>query len=191
MLKILVVDETPERASQLREALAGEDFEIVCALDAAVELHARVLEFRPDVVIIATDSPSRDVIEQLSVMRADAPRPVVMFTDDGEDDAVRRALKAGVTAYIVDGLAPSRLKPILAVAVQRFEAEQDMKRELDETRTQLADRKDIERAKGIIQKQRGVDEDEAFASLRNLAMDRSITLGDAARQVVEVAKLLG
>ena len=148
-------------------------------------------ELRPDVVLIETESPSRDVIEQLAAMKSDAPRPVVMFSDDAENDVIRRVLAAGVTTYVVDGLSPARLQPILTVAIERFEAEQAMKRELHEARTQLADRKDIERAKGIIQKQRRIDEDEAFANLRKLAMDRSVTLGEAARQVIEVAKLLG
>jgi response regulator NasT len=150
-----------------------------------------VAQLRPDVVLIETESPSRDVIEQLAAMKSDAPRPVVMFSDDAENDVIRRVLRAGVTTYVVDGLAAARLKPILAVAIERFEAEQALKRELEDTRTQLADRKDIERAKGLIQKQRQVDESEAFASLRKLAMDRNVTLGDAARQVIEVAKLLG
>jgi response regulator NasT len=175
----------------LQEALAAGGFDVAFSLDAPLELHARVAELRPDVVLIETESPSRDVIEQLAAMKSDAPRPVIMFSDDAENDVIRRVLRAGVTTYVVDGLSPARLQPILTVAIERFEAEQAMKRELDEARTQLADRKDIERAKGIIQKQRKVDEDEAFASLRKLAMDRNVTLGEAARQVVEIAKLLG
>jgi response regulator NasT len=150
-----------------------------------------VAELRPDVVLIDTESPSRDVIEQLAAMKSDAPRPVVMFSDDAENDVIRSVLRAGVTTYVVDGLSAARLKPILTVAMERFETEQALKRELADTRTQLADRKDIERAKGIIQKQRAVPEEEAFSSLRKLAMDRNVTLGEAARQVIEVAKLLG
>ena len=191
ILKILVVDDTPERASKLQKALTAGGFDVACSLNAPLELYARVAELRPDVVLIETESPSRDVIEQLSAMKSDAPRPVVMFSDDAENDAIRSALRAGVTTYVVDGLSPERLKPILAVAIERFDAEQAMKRDLEDARTQLADRKDIERAKGIIQKQGQVDESEAFAGLRKLAMDRGVTLGEAARQVIEVAKLLG
>ncbi len=192
MLKVLLVDNTPDRASELRRALSGmEGVAVACTVESAVELFDRVAEHKPDIVLIETDSPSRDVLEQIATMSSTAPRPVVMFTGDSQDETIRAALKAGVSAYIVDGIAPGRLDPIMRVAIERFEAEQQLRAELEETRERLEDRKLVERAKGILMKQRGLSEEEAFTALRSHAMDRGIKLGEAAKQLIDVAALLG
>lgn len=189
---VLVVDNTPGRASALVAALATvKGVQVACTLETPLELLSRVEEHRPDVVLIATESPSRDVLEQLAAVNSAAPRPVIMFTDDAGDEAIRATLRAGVSAYIVDGLAPGRLEPIMRVAMERFSADQQLRAELEDTKGKLADRKVIERAKGILMTQRGLDEDEAHAALRRHAMAKGLKLGDAARQVVEIAKLLG
>jgi two-component system, response regulator / RNA-binding antiterminator len=114
----------------------------------------------------------------------------VIFTDDDDDAAIRAALRAGVSAYIVDGIAPGRLDPIMRVAIERFEADQQLRAELSDTKRTLAERKVVERAKGILM-QRGMSEAEAFAALRKLAMEKGARLGDVARQVVDVSALLG
>jgi response regulator NasT len=192
VLKVLVVDNTPGRASLLEAALLQmPGIEVACIVEAPLELFERVREHKPDVVLIETDSPSRDVLEQLAAVSASAPRPMILFTEDGHGDTIRAALRAGVSAYIVDGLAPGRLAPILRVAMERFEADQALRAELEDTRGRLEDRKLVERAKGILMKQRGLGEDEAFAALRSHAMQRGLRLGDAARQVIEIASLLG
>lgn len=192
MLKVLLVDDTPDRASALKDALSAmEGVEVTCTLESAMQLPERIAEHRPDIVLIDTESPSRDVLEQLAAVSSTAPRPVVLFSDDGKDEAIRAALKAGVSAYIVDGISPSRLDPIMRIAMERFQAEQELRAELEHTRSRLAERKVIERAKGIVMKQRGCGEDEAFASLRSLAMQRGLKLGEVAQQVIDVAALLG
>lgn len=192
LIKVLIVDNTPGRASALREALtAVPGAWVACTLESPLELAGRVAELRPDVILIDTDSPSRDVLEQLAVMNAAAPHPVVMFSDDAQDSAIRAAIAAGVSAYVVDGMAPARLDPIMRVAIERFTADQALRGELKETKLKLADRKDIERAKGILMRQRGMTEADAFSALRRLAMQRGIKLGDAARQLVDIAGLLG
>jgi two-component system, response regulator / RNA-binding antiterminator len=145
----------------------------------------------PDVVLINTESPGRDVLEQLAAVSSSAPRPVVLFTDDAHGETIRSALRAGVSAYIVDGLSPGRLGPIMRIAMERFNADQRLRAELEDTRTRLADRKVLDRAKGILMKQRGMSEDEAFSALRSLAMQRGIRLGEAAQQVIDIAGLLG
>ena len=191
MLKVLLVDDTAERASALKEALdAMEGVVVACTLESPLELPRWVAEHAPDVVLIDTESPSRDVLEQLAAVSSSAPRPVVLFTGDSQDETIRSALKAGVSAYIVDGIAADRLRPIMRVAMERFEADQQLRAELDQTRTQLAERKLVERAKGIIMKQRGLGEEEAFTALRSLAMQRGIRLGEVAQQVIDVASLL-
>jgi len=168
-----------------------DGIEVTCVLESALELFARVAEHSPDVVLIDTESPSRDVLEQLAVMSSSAPRPVVLFTEDAEDDTIRAALRAGVSAYIVDGISPARLDPIMRVAMERFQADQKLRAELDDTRGRLEERKLVERAKGILMKQRGVSEDEAFTALRSHAMDRGIRLAEAAKQVIDISALLG
>ena len=192
VLKVLLVDDTPDRASALKQALSAvEGVEVACALDSPLELLARVGEHRPDVVLIETESPSRDVLEQLAAVSSSAPRPVVMFTGNADDASIRASLRAGVSAYIVDGIAAGRLEPIMRVAIERFVAEQRLRAELEDTKVKLEDRKLIERAKGILMKQRDSTEEEAFGQLRSLAMQRGIRLGEAARQVIDVAALLG
>lgn len=192
MLKVLLVDDTSHRASALKEALGTmEGVVVACTLESALELPQRVAEHSPDIVLIDTESPSRDVLEQLAAVSAVAPRPVVLFTDDAQDDAIRAALRAGVSAYVVDGISAQRLDSIMRVAMERFEATQRLRAELEDTRTRLAERKVIERAKGILMQQRRCTEQEAFASLRSLAMQRGIRLGEAAQQVLDVASLLG
>jgi response regulator NasT len=192
MLKVLLVDDTTERASALKQALcAVEGVEVACALESPLELLKRVAEHTPDVVLIDTQSPSRDVLEQLAAVSTSAPRPVVMFSDDAANEAIRASLKAGVSAYIVDGIAAGRLAPIMRVAMERFEADQKLRAELEETRSRLEERKLVERAKGILMKQRGVSEEEAFAALRSAAMERGIKVAELSRQVIDVARLLG
>ena len=192
MLKVLLVDDTPDRASALKDALSAmEGVEVTCTLESALQLPQRVTEHSPDIVLIDTESPSRDVLEQLAAVSSTAPRPVVLFSDDGEDETIRAALKAGVSAYIVDGISPQRLDPIMRIAMERFQADQELRAELEDTRTRLAERTVIERAKGIVMRQRNCTEEEAFASLRSLAMQRGIKLGEVAQQVIDVSALLG
>lgn len=187
-----MVDDIPGRASALERALGAVPGVVVaCTMESPFELAARVAEHKPDVVLIETESPSRDVLEQIAVMSSAAPRPVVLFTEDDHDESIRAALGAGVSAYIVDGLAPRRIAPIMRVAMERFQAEQRLRAELETTKLALEERKLVERAKGVLMKQRAIDEGEAFALLRRHAMDRGLKLAEAARQVIDIARLLG
>jgi response regulator NasT len=129
----------------------------------------------PDVIIIDTDSPSRDTLEHVELLSEQDPRPIVMFSADRDGDTIRAATRAGVSAYVVDGLSATRVEPIIAAAVARFDAFQAMKHELAQTHTRLSERKLVERAKGVLMKARGISEDEAYAVLRRTAMERSIT----------------
>jgi response regulator NasT len=192
VLKVLLVDDTPGRASALKQALgAMEGVEVTCTLESPLELFRRVAEHTPDVVLIDTESPSRDVLEQLAVISSSAPRAMVLFTEDAHAATIRAALRAGVSAYIVDGIATARLEPIMRVAMERFAADQKLRAELVDTRDRLEERKLVDRARGILMKQRGLSEDEAFTALRSHAMDRGIRLGEAAKQLIDIATLLG
>jgi len=191
MLRVMLVDDSQEEVSPLKEGLASAGYDVVVVSALGLALAERVKEFEPDVIIIDTESPSRDVLEHVSVVSAHDPRPIVLFTEDRENATIQAALKAGVSAYVVAGIQADRLQPILDVAVARFEREQALREELRDAQTKLVERKVIERAKGFLMQQKGVSEEEAFRLLRKLAMDRNTKLLDVAQQIVDVAKLLG
>lgn len=190
MLKVLVIDESRQRAGEICAALALAGHQVAAVLPTTLDLAAQVSRIKPDVILIETDSPSRDTLEHLSAMERDAPRPVVMFAHEDDDTTIRASIKAGVSAYVVDGLEASRLNPIIHVAIAHFEAHQEIKQELARATKKLSERKVVEKAKGILMKSRGLDEEAAYAALRKLAMDRGQPIGDIARNVVEMASVL-
>ena len=190
MLRVMLVDDTQKDVSLLKEALLAAGYEVVAEERSSVKLNERVAEVQPDVIIIDTESPSRDVLEQVVVVSQGAPRPIVMFTDDASSDAIQASIRAGVTAYIVAGIQAERLKPILEVAQARFQADRELRDELKLMQSRLADRKTIERAKGILMQQKQVSEDEAYRLMRKLAMDRSLKLFEVAQKIIEASQLL-
>lgn len=190
MLKVMIVDEVMERAEALQRALVQSGYEVIAYLPSAFDLHHQVSALRPDIVIIDTDSPDRDTLENLCVVSRDDPCPVVMFTHDGDGEKIRAATQAGVSAYVVNGMAAERVGPIIDAAVARFEQFQALKRELDEIEQRLADRKVIERAKGILMQSRKLSEEDAYRALRKQAMENNARLAEVARQVIAVAGLL-
>src|SRR5262245_30775975 len=191
MLRIMLVDDTPGRAFYLRLVLERLGYAVVAEISDPRQLHDEALRLSPDVIIVDTDSPSRDTLENICMITERCPRPVVMFAQDAARESIREAVRAGVSAYVVDGLSPGRITPIVETAVARFEAFQTIKDELQETQTKLSERKLIDRAKGILMKEKRVSEEEAYRLLRKLAMDKSVSVGTVAEQVIAVAKLLG
>ncbi len=189
--RILLVNDTPVHVGKLRDALAAQGFEVVAEVHSAIELPQAVAAFRPDVVIVDAESPSRDTLEQIAATNACAPRPIVMFTEAREQAMIRAAVQAGVTAYVVDGLSPSRLQPLLDVAVARFQEEQQLRSKLESTERQLAERKLVEKAKGILIDKRGMTEEAAYQLLRTTAMERGQRIGEVARNLIDASKLLG
>jgi response regulator NasT len=190
-MRVLVVDESPERADILREGLRRAGYEVSASLSSPVSLLATIEQLKPDVIVIDTESPSRDVLEHLVVLTQHTPRPVVMFSSDGAPETIREAVRAGVSAYVVDGLDPNRIRAIIDVAVARFEDFQRLREELAEANLKLAERKLVERAKGLLMKRRSLDEQAAYALLRKFAMDRKLRLGEVAQQLIDAADLLG
>ena len=191
MLRVMLVDDTPERSFYLRLMLERLGYEVVAEISNPRLLHDEVLRLAPDAIIVDTASPSRDTLENICMVTENCPRPIVMFAHDAGRTSIREAVRAGVNAYVVDGLSPERIAPIVETAVARFEAFQAVKDELAETRSKLSERKLVERAKGILMKEKGLSEDAAYHMLRKLAMDKNLSLGALAEQVVTVAKLLG
>jgi response regulator NasT len=189
-LRILLIDENPERAAVLNEALRAQGYELVARM-APRELSARrVAEIAPDVVIVDMDSPSRDTIDSMRQINDDQPRPIVMFVDQSDVGMIEQAMQAGVSAYIIDGLNVKRVKPILDVAIARFREFQALRDELKKTKATLHERKLIERAKGMLMREKKLSEEEAYAALRKLAMDRQQRLVDVAETLLAFADLL-
>ncbi len=189
-MRVMLVDDNQSRLSLLHSALVEEGHEVVARLGTAADLLEAVKREAPDIVLIDVDAPSRDTLESLSQINRDVPRPVVLFAAHSDNETIRRALRAGVSAYVVDGLAPTRLRSVIEVAIARFHEHRSLVAELDEAKSRLADRRDIDRAKGILMSRRGLSEEQAYEQLRKLAMDRNIRIGDAARALVAAAELI-
>jgi response regulator NasT len=188
--RVMLVDDNPERTDWLMTTLREAGYDVVAHMDSAINLLAHVRRVKPDVIIIDSDSPDRDTLEHICMVTRDDPRPIVMFTQDADRALMHEALKAGVHAYVVDGLSAERVRPVVNVALARFDQWQALRQELGEAQSGLAERKVIERAKGILMKQRRCDEEESYRLLRKAAMDKNQRLVQVAENIVEMAKLL-
>jgi len=189
-IRVMIVDENAARAARLAATLVECGCEIAARLTGRGDLQDKVNEVQPDVIIIAMECADRDTLEDMSRITRERARPTVMFVDRSDSDSIRAAVQAGVTAYVVAGLQPDRVRPVLEVAIARFNEFQELRRELESARSSLEDRKVIERAKGILMKRRGLGEDEAFRLLRKMAMDRKARLATVARELVAAAEVL-
>ena len=180
-----------ERSRQLRIGLLESGYNIVAVLPADTFLTERLAQLQPDMIIVDAESEARDSLEHVVVATRDARRPIVLFTNDNDTTHVKDAVAAGVSAYVVAGLAPERIRPILDVAMARFEHEQSLRRELAEARTELQDRKVIDRAKSLLMQRQNLTEAAAYARLRKAAMDKGLKLGEVAQRMLDAADLLG
>jgi response regulator NasT len=189
-LRVLIVDRTVDRSHALREALESEGYVVLMPPAGRFDLLRCVRELEPDVIIVDMDSPDRDILEDSRRVFEEQPRPIVMFVDESDSASIRAAVEAGVASYVVKGASPERVRPVVEVALARFRAFQELKSELAEARNSLAERKLVERAKGILMERRGCSEDDAYRMLRQMAMSRNQRLGDVARNVIEMATLL-
>lgn len=189
-MRVLVIDDGAQRSALLCAALARQGNEVVGVLHSAALVHDCVQRLAPDVVIVDSESPTRDTLENLALLSARNPRPVVVFAEDASDDPMQRALKAGVSAYVVAGSNAERVAAVLKVAIARFEQDSALRAELGRAQQQLSARQRIERAKGILMAEAGLDEEAAYQRLRKLAMDRGARLADVAERVIEAHALL-
>ena len=179
------------RSRELRIGLLQNGCNIVAVLPADVFLPDRLAQIGPDMIIVDAESQARDTLEHVVMATRDARRPIVLFTEDNDTTHVRDAIAAGVTAYVVAGLAPERVRPVLDVALARFQHEESLRRELADARSQLSDRKAIDRAKGLLMQRQGLSEEDAYSRLRKAAMDKGLKLAEVAKRILDVADLLG
>lgn len=180
-----------ERSRMLRIGLLENNLNLVAVLPADTFLSERLAQLQPDLVIVDAESEARDALEHVVMATRDAPRPIVLFTNDDDTTHVRDAVAAGVCAYVVAGLAPQRIRPILDVALARFAHEQALRSELADAKSELKDRKTIDRAKGLLMQRQGLSEHAAYEKLRKTAMEKGLKLGEVARRMLEMVDLLG
>ena len=189
-LIVLLIDSDAERARIVEAGLRGAAITKLASSNSG-NLLSSISELQPDVIIMDCESPDRDTIENLRIVARENPKPIVMFVEDGDGGLAKEAVRAGVSAYIVDGLTSSRIQPVIEVAIERFKMFDGLQRELEKSKEDLEARKAIERAKGILMDKRKISESEAFASMRKLAMEESITIKQVADKILSVASLLG
>lgn len=188
--RILVVEPDPKRARDIVDALNAAGWTDVKALAQISALDRTVKEFAPDIVLIDLANPDRDTLEHITYATETTKRAVALFVDQTDDNLTKAALNAGVSAYVVDGLTMNRIKPVLETAIARFKIMRQMQSELDAAKQALEDRKTIDRAKGILMRQRGMAEDDAYKLLRQKAMDQGRKIIDVAQALVTAAELL-
>jgi response regulator NasT len=190
-LRIVIVDDSGLRATVLEEGLRDAGYDDLHVVPPQGAFVAKIERMAPDVVLMDLGSPSRDTLEEMLAVSRALARPIAMFVDQSDDAMIGAAIDAGVSAYVVDGLRKDRVKPILDLAIRRFNAFARMQAELDEARTALADRKVVDRAKAILMQTRGLSEPEAYSLLRSTAMRQSKRIADVAEALITAQSLLG
>ena len=188
VLKILLVEHEVGRLAPLKAALGNQGYEVAAAENARL-LHDQVMQFEPDVVIVGVDSPDRDTLEGICVMNQDRPRPVVMFSDDGNPHAIRAAIQAGVVSYVVSGLDPGRIRAVLEVAIAQFQAYQALHENLAGVRRELAENKLIDQAKSRLMRELGISEPEAYHRMRRHAMKQQKKIAQVAELIAQAKRL--
>jgi response regulator NasT len=190
-VRIVIVDDSEARAKIIEDGLREAGYEDLHLVPPRGAFVARVERLAPDVVLMDLGNPSRDTLEEMLVVSRALAKPIAMFVDQSDDTMIGAAIDAGVSAYVVDGLRKERVKPIIDLAVRRFNAFARMQAELEEARTQLADRKTIDRAKAILMSTRGLSEPEAYALLRTTAMNQGRKIVEVAAALIMASDLLG
>ncbi len=189
-LRILLVDQNPERAAILEEGLREAGCTDITIVREMHSLLRRIVDADPDVIFIDLENPNRDVLEHMFQVSRSVRRPIAMFVDRADTEHIRAAVESGVGAYVVDGVHKERVKTILDTAVSHFNTFNKLRDELERANQQLEERKLVERAKGILMKERRLNESDAYALLRNAAMNENRRIVDVARSVVSAARLL-
>jgi response regulator NasT len=189
-LSILIIDENRLRASVIEAGLREAGQDNLTIIHDVTGIARRIAEIEPDVIFIDLENPNRDMLENMFQLSRAVKRPIAMFVDRSDQAAIEAAVDAGVSAYVVDGLKRERVKPILDMAISRFNAFSRMKRELEEARSELENRKLIDRAKGILMTTRGLSEATAYALMRKTAMNQNRKISEIAESLITAAGLL-
>lgn len=190
-MRIAVIDESASRASIIEEGLSQMPESEIFVLTQRHGLLAQLDAIGPDIVLIDLGNPSRDVLEEYFAVSRALSRPIAMFVDESDDDAIAASIDAGVSAYVVDGLAANRIRPLLDLAIKRFNAFARLQADLAEAKGKLAEREAVDKAKRILMQSKGITEPEAYGELRRKAMSSNRRIADIAEAVVTAHELLG
>ena len=189
-LSVLLIDDNPGRADIVETGLRAAGYRLLARLHGTQELTPRVRELEPDVVVVSIDGPTREAIEDMRRSTEQQPRPIALFADQSDPATIAAAMEAGVSAYVVKGLAQDRVRSVVDVAIGHFNRYHSMREELERARLTLLERKAVDRAKGLLMEQQGLKEDAAYKLLRKLAMDQNKRIGEVAQDIVTYAKVL-
>jgi len=190
-LKVVIVDQSKARSISLQEMMAEVNCEVVAILKPDFELLNQIEHHQPDIIIVDINLPDRDILENLRLIQSNAPKPMIMFSQDDNTAMIRRAVEAGVSAYVVDGIEATRLRPVLDAAIATFDQFQQLKNDLQHTRAELHKRKIVDKAKSLLMQHRNITEAEAYQLLRKTAMDNKQKLLQVAENLIAAAELLG
>ena len=183
-VRVMLVDDNAGRAERVEEHLKSNGFEVISAIASAAGLLYQIEQHKPDVVLIDLQSPDRDVLESLAIVNQHNPMAMVMFTEEDDPAYIQKAFAAGVSTYLMEGINPARVKPVIEVAMAQFRAFQSLREELNNVRLQLEDRTAIEQAKGLLMLQKRIGESDAHRMLTQLAMSNNLRLRDVAHTVI-------
>ncbi len=187
--RILVIDESPERAQVLLEGLRDAGYDDVHHMVEMHDLVSRIAQIGPDVILIDLENPNRDTIEQMFRVSKEVKRPIAMFVDESDRERTTAAIRAGVSAYVVDGLKRERIKPVVELAISRFEAFSELEKRANEAEVELADRKTIERAKSLLMQRRQMPEADAYNAIRRMARDKGKKMVEVAESILAASEL--
>uniref|UniRef100_Q31GH7 Response regulator NasT n=1 Tax=Hydrogenovibrio crunogenus (strain DSM 25203 / XCL-2) TaxID=317025 RepID=Q31GH7_HYDCU len=185
-IKVMLVDDDSARAALLSQALQDHGYEVVARVEPGPSLLSKVAKVLPDMIVIDTDSPDRDILESMSLLNEHNPMPVVMFSDVEDETVIQEAIRSGVSGYIAKGVDQQRVKSIMNVAIARFREYQALKNELKQTKDELESKKLIDQAKHLLMSQKGVSEQEAYEAMRKMSMDRNIRMAEVAENIISV-----
>ncbi len=186
----MLVDDDADRSELLRRSLTECGYTVIATIASTSDLYAAVLARRPDVIVVDVEAPGRDTLEQMSMITREHPRPIVMFSGDDDGALIKEAIRAGVSAYVVDGLAETRVKPIMDVAIARFDEFKALRDDAHKNRMLLEERKIVDRAKGLLMAARKCSEPEAYQALQKMAMNGNRKLVEVARDVIRITGFL-
>lgn len=185
-LRVMIVDSDTARSAVLEQALVDAGHRVIARVQDDGDLVTAVAHHQPDIIIIDQNAPGRDTLEGMRQIHRENPKPIIFFSDKRDPEYIRQAVQAGVSAYVVDGLSRERVIPIVEVAMARFREFQALRRELEETRIQLADRKLIDKAKGVLMQKKNLSEDEAYRFLRQTAMNHNTRIAEVAKMLLSL-----
>lgn len=188
-LKVLLVDEDLARSALLRQSLQDHGYEVIARVEPGLNLLAKVAQYKPDVIVIDTDSPDRDILESMSLLNQHNPLPVVMFSEEDNDQVVCEAIRSGVSGYVAGNTNPDRVRSIMKVAIARFKEYQALKTELQKTKTELEGNKTLQKAKALLINQKGATEAEAHQAILRMSMEQNKPVVEIAKNIIHVLEM--